>query len=49
MHILSILFHLCIKFQVQIHYSSVITKKKENTEIYELDLPEFLSFLLLLN
>jgi hypothetical protein len=48
MHILSILFHLCIKFQVQIHYSSVITKK-ENIEIYELDLPEFLSFLLLLN
>jgi hypothetical protein len=37
-HLLLILFHLCIKFQIQIHYSLAITKIEISDKIISLDL-----------
>jgi hypothetical protein len=43
-YILSIIFHLCIKFQVITHYTLGITKREIFNRFMSLDLSEILSF-----
>jgi hypothetical protein len=47
-HVLSVLLHLCIKFQVKTHYSLSIIKREISDRFLTTYLSEILSFLLLL-
>jgi membrane protein CcdC involved in cytochrome C biogenesis len=43
-YIFLIIFHLCIKFQVQTHYNLGITKREISDRFMSLDLSEILPF-----